>query len=183
MCIATAGLIVTAVGTGIGAIGAIQQGEATAANAKYQAAVARNNQIIAEQNAQYASQAGAATTTRAQLKQREVEGEVGAALGASGIDMNTGSPVAVRSATSEVKQLDTATTAQDAALKVYGFRTQGTNYGAESQLKTQEASQASTAGLISGGSTLLSGLGGLASKWSAWQVSNANPTAKALLTQ
>jgi hypothetical protein len=150
-------------GTAISAVGAIGQGNAAAANASYQAQVAKNNQIIAEQNANYASQAGAAATTRAQLKQRSEEGALGAAIAAGGIDPNTGSAKAVRSAQAET------TAAQDAALRVYGFRTNATNYGAESGLRQQEARQAPIAGLISGGGTLLSGAGGLASRWSAWQ--------------
>jgi hypothetical protein len=167
--LAEAGFIASAVGTGVSALGAIGQSKAAAANASYQAQVAKNDQIIAQQNAQYASQAGAAATTRAQLKQRSEEGALGAAIAAGGIDPNTGSAKAVRSAQAETTELDTATTAQDAALRVYGFRTNATNFGAEATLREQEARQAPIAGLISGGSTLLSGWGGLSSRWRAWQ--------------
>ena len=166
--LAEAGFALSAIGTGIGAIGAINQAQAQRANAQYQAEVAKNNQIIAEQNAQYASQAGAAQTEKAQLQQRAVEGEIGAALAAGGVDINTGSPALTRTAAAETKQLDTATVSNEAALRVYGFRTQATNYGAQGQLFQQEANQAPLAGLISGGSSFLSGIGGLASKWAAW---------------
>lgn len=164
-----AGLALSAIGTGVGALGAISQANAQKQQATYQAEVAKNNQIIAEQNAQYASQAGAAQTEKAQLQQRAIEGEIGAGLAAGGVDINTGSPALTRTAAAETKQLDTATVSNDAALRVYGFRTQATNYGAQSELFQQEARQAPIAGLISGGSTLLSGGGGLASKWAAWQ--------------
>jgi hypothetical protein len=155
-------------GTGLSAIGSMNQAQAQQANANYQAQVARNNQTIAAQNAQYASQAGAAATTKAQLEQRAKIGAIGAELAASGLDPNTGSPAAVKKSAAELAQLDTATTAQDAALKVYGFKTAGANYGAQAGLDQQEASQAGAAGALSAGSTLLSGFGSLASKWGGW---------------
>lgn len=166
-----AAAIASVAGTGIAAVGALNTAAATAADARYKAQVAKNNEIIAVQNAQYASQAGAAATTRAQLKQRAELGAIGAGLAASGVDINTGSPAAVRSSASGLTQLDTATTAGDAGLRVYGFRTQASNYGAESGLRRAEASQADIAGPISAGSTFLSGVGGLAAKWKPWQTS------------
>lgn len=162
-------------GAGLSAIGQINASQAASENAAYQAEVAKNNQTIAAQNAQYASKAGAAATTQAQLKQRATAGAIGAGLAASGLDINTGSPSAVRASSSELTQLDTATTAQDAALKVYGFKTQGTNYGAQSGLYSAESEQAAAAGPIAGGATLLSGFGSLASKWAPWQSSVSQP--------
>lgn len=158
-------------GTGLSAIGALNTAAATAADARYKAQVAKNNEIIANQNAQYASQAGAAATTRAQLKQRAELGAIGAGLAASGLDINTGSPAAVRESASGLTQLDTATTAGESALRVYGFRTNATNYGAEAGLRQSEARQADIAGPLSAGSTFLSGVGGLAAKWKPWQTS------------
>ena len=96
-------------------------------------------------------------------------GAVGAELAANGMDINTGSPAAVRSSEAATTQLDVENTAQKAALDVYGFRTQATNFGAQSGLFQQEASQAPIAGGLAAGTTLLSGVGSLASKWSNWQ--------------
>ena len=159
----------SALGTAISAIGQISAAHAQAQNASYQAQVARNNQIVANQNAAYAAQAGQAQVTQAQLKQRAEVGEVGAALAANGIDINTGSPAAVRSAEAGTTQLNTETTAQNAALQVYGFKTQATGFGAQAGLYRNEARQAPIAGAIGATGTLLSGAGSLASKWSAWQ--------------
>ncbi len=153
------------IGTGVQAIGAANSADAARQNAAYQAAVARNNQIIAEQNADYAAKAGASAVTRQQLRERDRVSGITAALGASGFDVNTGSPAKVRSSASEIGQLDVENEAQKAALNVYGFRSQATNYGAQAGLYRQEADQASTAGLFSAGGSLLSGFGSLSSKW------------------
>jgi hypothetical protein len=55
----------TVIGTGVSIMGSMQQASAAESSAKYQAQVARNNQIIAEQNASYARQVG-----QAELKPR-----------------------------------------------------------------------------------------------------------------
>lgn len=169
MGLAAAGFAVSAIGTGLGALGQMRAGEAAQANADYQAQVARNNQIIAEQNAQYASQAGNAAVTRQQMKDRATLGSITAGLAAEGVDVNSGSPARVRSSAAELGQLDTETEAQNAALRVYGFRTQGMNYGAQAGLYKAQGEQAAEAGKLAAFSTLLSGGSSLASKWSGWQ--------------
>ncbi|HLX18474.1 MAG TPA: hypothetical protein VKS24_25075 [Bradyrhizobium sp.] len=170
-------LAASGIGTGISAIGAINSANATAKNAAYQAQVARNNQITAARNAQYASQAGAATTTAAQLKQRSELADITAAAGASGVDINSGSPLAVRRSEAELGQLNTQNTAQNTALNIYGYRVQESNFGAQAGIEQNIAAQAPVAGAISASGTLLSGAGSLASKWLSWQ--NPNPAGPA----
>jgi len=53
---------------------------------------------------------------------------------------------------------DVETARQQAALKAYGYRVEGTNYGAHAGLDTAEAGQASTAGFLSAGSAVFRGL-------------------------
>ena len=60
---AAAAPIAGLVGAGVSATGTIEGGEATSNAAAYQAQVAKNNAIIAEQNATYASNAGLASAT------------------------------------------------------------------------------------------------------------------------
>lgn len=172
--IAPLGLALSAIGTVAGVAGQVGSAEAEQKQASYQAEVARNNQIIAAQNAQYASQAGASQVTASQLKQRQDTGEVAAELASSGLDINTGTPASLRTAATELGQLSTAGVAENAALQVYGYKTQGTSYGAQAGLYQQEATEAPLVGAIAGGSSLLSGVGGLASKWSEWQLESGN---------
>lgn len=152
-------------GTGVSALGAISTGQANAAAANYQAEVARNNAITAEQNAAYALQAGNQKATNESLKGRAEGQHLKAEIAANSIDVNTGSPVVAETTEQQKAQLDTETTRQDAALAAYGYRAQSTNFTAQSQLDTAKAVFDTTAGFIGAGGSLLSGAGDIGLKW------------------
>lgn len=156
-----AGGVLGLAGAGISAIGAISQGESQAAEARYQAQVARNNQTIAQQNANYALAAGSEATYQTGLQQRARAGAITTGLAASGLDVNTGSAAAVRQSQAEFGQQAEETTAQNAALTAYGYRTAATSFGAEAGLRQAEAPKDITAGFL----TAAGGLLGSAGKW------------------
>lgn len=143
-------------GAGVQAIGSIAAGNAQAAQANYAAQVSRNNQIIAEQNAAYATQAGETAAAQRGLQERAIAGKVAAGLAASGLDVNTGSAVDVRQTQAEVGQTDVNQIRQDAALRAYGYRTQASNFGANAQLERQQAGFDATSGWLKGIGGLLS---------------------------
>ena len=101
-------------GAAIGAIGTIEGGEATQNMAAYQAQVAKNNQIIANQNAQYANEAGEAQAAATSLKGAAVGGKIKAGEAANNIDVNSGSAVNVQQSQREQAQLDTETVVNNA---------------------------------------------------------------------
>lgn len=143
--LATAALVVGGAGAGVSAIGAINSGNAAAANANYQAQVAKNNAITANQNADYAIQAGAVKTQETSLRVGERLAAARAGMAANGVDVNSGSAVDVQETQKEAGTLDTETEANNAMLQAYGYRTQATGYTAQSGLDTAEAGQASAA--------------------------------------
>lgn len=138
------------IGAGASAIGAIGQGEASAEAARYQAQVERNNAIVANQNAQYASQAGEVRAANEGLRARQRQAAVTASLAAGGVDVNSGSAEDVRRSQTVTGQEDVETTRANAALQVYGYRTQGTNFTAQAQLQDMQAEHDAEAGWISG---------------------------------
>lgn len=146
-------------------IGGQQQAAAQKDAANFQAQVARNNQIIAQQNATYARQAGAVEAQTQGIKTASVVGAEEAAQGSSGIDLTTGSPREVRRSTTELGQLDAATIMQNAELRARGAEVQASNFGSEAQLASARARNASSAGTISGFSSLLSGGSQFSDKW------------------
>lgn len=152
-------------GTAVGAVGAVGAGQAAAAQSRYQSEVARNNQIIANQNAAYAIQAGEAKATDQAMRERAVAGATRAALAASGMDVNSGSAADVEEGQAKTGQLDVERVRSDAALRAYGYRTQATNFAAESQLERVAARNDLTAGFLKAGGTLLSGAGSVGGKW------------------
>lgn len=152
-------------GSTISAVGTLEQGQATANAAKYQAQVAQNNAVIANQNADYsiaAGQAGAANTSR---KGAAAVGKIKAAQAASGIDVNSGSAVNVQAGERATNKLDTETVLNNAELQAYGYRSQATGYEATAGLETYKAEQAPIAADFSAAGGFLSSASGVGEKW------------------
>ncbi len=165
MCIATAAAIASVAGSGISAIGAITSGQANAAEANFQAQVAKNNAVTANQNAAYAIKAGEQDAVTVGLKGRAGAGALKTAVAANGIDVNTGSAAQLEEGQARAAQLDTETTRQKAALLAYGYRTQGVNFTAESALQKAKAGFDTTAGFTSAAGSLLSGASAFGGKF------------------
>lgn len=158
-------LAVGAIGSAVSAVGAISAGEAQASQASYAAQVARNNATIANQNARYAMEAGAAKTEDEGLRARARLASVRAGIAASGLDPNTGSAADVQSSDRTLGYLDTVRTQQQAAMQAYGYRTQSTNFTAEAGLDTARASADQTAGFTNAAGDLLSGASSVGDKY------------------
>ena len=149
-----------------------EQGQATANAANYSAQVAANNAVVAEQNAQHAEAAGRAQAEAVSLKGAQTSAKIRAGFAASGVDPNTGSAVDVEQSQGIKNQLDTETVLSNSELQAYGYRTAGAGYTAQSELDTATATQApiaasftATGDYLKGGGGLLSGISGVASKW------------------
>lgn len=149
------------VGLAGSAFGAIQGGRAQAASDKYAASVAANNAQIARDNATRTAQEGDANAEKKQLETRAKLGGLLADQGASGVDVNSGSAVDVRSSAAETGALDALTIRSNAARQAYGYQTDAAGFDAESSMKNAAAKDDSTAGLIKSGSTFLTGLSSL----------------------
>jgi hypothetical protein len=130
----------------ISAASSVYSGLATAASdrynaeaADYKAAVATQDAQIATKNAQYAVSAGAAQAAQQDFTNRAVLGNEKAVQGSSGLDVNSGSAVAVRSSTAALGNLSTMNIVNNAAREAYGFQIQGMNYEAQSALDSSQA--------------------------------------------
>lgn len=186
MCIATAALIIGSVATvaGVGiavsgqhaaAQGALVQGQAQADASRYQAQVARNNAQTAENNAQYVLRSGETDTLNQNLKGRSRLGNVKAEQAASGVDINTGSAVKVRSGEAMAARQDVLTTKSNAEQKAYGYRTTATSEEAQAGLDDRAASAALKGAQITASGakyaeagTILGGVSSLANKWGGY---------------
>ena len=153
-------------GAATSAYGALYQGAAAKETASYQAQVAANNAIIANQNAQYAVAAGQQQAEAVSLKGSAQAGKVKAGLAANNIDVNTGSARNVQVSQAETNQLDTETVLNNAELTAYGYRTAATGYTAESGLLTTQATEAPVGAALSAGGGLLANASSVGLKWS-----------------
>ena len=149
-----------------------QAGIANYDAATYNAQVAANNAVVANQNADYSIAAGEAKAADVSMKGAENVAKIKNAIATSGVDVNKGSAADVAASAREVNQLSTERTLSDAELTAYGYRTQATNFQAEQGLENlkaagalQGAGYAATGAELAGDAGLLSGISGVASKW------------------
>lgn len=155
------------------AYGVEQNAQAQSANASYQAQVAKNNQTVANANAQFASQRGEALAGQQQQKTRATVGAIKAQQAANNIDTDTGSAVDVRSSAEQLGQLDALTVRSNAAREVYGFQTQGANFSAQAGLLESESDQAASAGNLGAAGSLLGGASSTAGMATKFQLAGA----------
>lgn len=171
--IAIASLAVGAVGAGVSAIGAINAAHAQSEAADYNAKIAAQNQQLANQNATQAGLAGEQQAAMSEQKTRAEVGAIKAASAAGGVDVNSGSAVDVRSSAAELGELNAITIRSNAAKQAYGYETQATGSGNQATLDTLQGSNATTAGEIGAGSTLLGGLGSAGANYAKFLNTNS----------
>lgn len=173
--VAIGSLALGAAGTAISPIGQGRQAAASAGQANYQAQLARNNQMIAEWNAQRALQQGQVAEQQQRFKTSQVIGSQRAALASQGSDINSGSPLDIVGDSARAGEFDAQTIRNNAAMQAYGFRVQAANAGAQSELYRQSAANTMDALPFGIGSTLLGGASSLFNKGFGLFNSDPNP--------
>jgi hypothetical protein len=143
------------------------QGYSSYQSAQYNAAVARNNQTIAKQNAGIALEQGNAAEENQRLKTGAMVANADVQQAASGINPNTGSPLNVRSSAAEMGELDALTIRYNAQMKARDYMQQAGNYGAQASLD-QSLAGWSVANSILGGASSVS------DKWLKYQQSGVS---------
>lgn len=152
----------------VSAYGAKTSSEAQATNAMYGAAVARNNSIIAEQNAEYATQKGMSQEEISRMRTGLDIGTARASMGASGVRLGGDTPARVVGDIAATGELDAETIRNNAAREAYGYRMQGANFSQQAQLDTMEAGQDIKAGKINVLTSLISGASSAGGKYASF---------------
>jgi hypothetical protein len=125
--------------------------------ANFQAAVAQNNAQIAENNAKTVLMEGQVAES---AKRAEMGRKIGAALaeqGASGVDVNYGSPSVVRKGLFEEGELDALTIRHNAMAKAIAYKNEGKGYNTTAQFAKIAGRDALIAGGINVASSFVSG--------------------------
>jgi hypothetical protein len=164
-----AAIAISAVGAGVSIMGQMSQAKAASNAAKYNAAVATQNAEVQTRNAQMVMQAGQAQVAQQGMKNAAKMGGIIANQAASGLDVNTGSPLDVRSSAAELGQLDALTVRSNAVKEAYGHEVAAVNSTAQAGLDTMQSKAASQAGTIGAVGTFLGAAGSAASSWAKWQ--------------
>lgn len=160
--IATAASVASGV---VSAVGAISSASAQQKQAEYQAAVARNNQTLAENAAKEALQAGQTREANARMASAQLRSRQRAVLASNGVDVNSGSALDTQTDTAALGELDALTIRSNAERDAVGYRNQGANFGGEAALAAARAANATTSGYFSAGGSLLTSAGNVAQKW------------------
>lgn len=146
------------------ALGSIQQGEAAQNSANYNAEVARNN-------ATHAVLAGQAQAMDVGLQSAATGGRIKASQAANGINVNSGSAVAVQKGQREAGEVNQANTVNNSLVTAYGYKAQA-GLDVYQGKTAMIAGEIGAAGDIAGGIQQFAGLGGGSS--------TASPTGQAL---
>lgn len=158
MCtLAAAALAVSAVGTGVSAYGQMQAGKAQQSQLNYQAAVDRNNKIIADRYANDAIERGKEAEAEQRRKTQQIIANQRVGFAANGIDLGSDVVTETLSDSAMLGELDALTIRSNAAREAYGYKVQGMNYEASAQNNVLAGKNARSAGRTAAMSTLLSG--------------------------
>ena len=163
--LSVASLVATAGATVIQMVGQQRQGAAQQGLFNYQAQVARNNQIVANQLAEDALRRGEAEEARSRLATRRLKGRQRTVLASNGVFLDEGSALDIVSDTDLLGEQDALTIRNNAEREAAGFRARAADFGSEAAvLDTRGRIARSDANFQSFG-TLLTGIGSVSQKW------------------
>lgn len=153
------------IGGGITAVGQIQQGQAAKQQAAYQAAVARNNAIIAQRQADDARARGEAEARKQALRTRQLIGRQRATLAANGVLVDQDSALDITSDTAALGKLDELTIRSNAEREALGFQAQQANFLSDAGLADATGRASVDAARSAAFGTLLTTAGSVSDKW------------------
>ena len=161
----TASLGLSALSTGMSAVGSYQQGQAAQAQANYQAAVSRNNQILAERAAQDALTRGEANVAAQARRTRQLISRQRVAQAGMGQLVDVGSALDLTVDTAGLGKLDELTLRNMAEREAFAARVEAGSHGAQAGLLQAQGASAARAGTTGAFGSLLTGAGSVADKW------------------
>ena len=137
-------------------------------NGLYQGQVAKNNQYIANQNADLALYKGTQAVNASQQATAQTVGKERAGYGAGNIEVNSGTALQTQMDTARIGSIDAQTITQNAQRSAWGYQQQAAMFGAQSKADVY-------GGLMSGAGSLLGGGSNFASKWNSLRNTGALP--------
>lgn len=149
----------------IGGVSKFAEGQAGASAASYQAAIARNNALIAKQNAQQEIQKGRQQSLLKDMETRSLKGKQIAGMAASGLEVGEGSFGDILQSSDALGKLDKSLILQGASKNAYAYLTQASNFSSEANLYDMKASASQTSGYLGMASSLIGGASSFSDKW------------------
>ena len=156
-------------GAGLTAAGDVVSGIGQSQQYGYAAQVAANNAAIMHANAGAAITAGSYEESAAKLRTGLLVGEEKATQSANGVDVNVGSPVAVRNTTQTIGAMDAAMIHYNAARQAWGLTNEANAETAQSKLDKMAGTNAIFGSLYKAGGDLLSSASSIGSKYAQFK--------------
>lgn len=159
------GAVASVLGVGLSIFGAVQQGRSEKASREYQAQTARNNAVLAEQNARDATAAGQAEEQRRRMAASRQVGALRAGAGASGFDVGMGSVVDEFAAAEMIGESEALSIRNDFTRKAHAYRSQSADFAADAGAYQTAGRNAAASGWMKAGGALLSGAARVDPSW------------------
>jgi len=161
--------VATVAGGAMQAVGQKNAADAQAKAARYQAEIARANSQAAAERADYTRQKGVNDASTQDTKTRALIGSQLAAQGASGLDVNSGSPLDIRSSSASLGRLDTLTVRHNAELQGQEYDQMAKNQTYQATSLENQGSSAKLAGYVGAAGSLLGTAASVSDKWMSYK--------------
>lgn len=155
----------SAAGGVVGAFGAKQGGEAKAGMYQYQSGISRMQASFNRQNADETLRMGTVEGIQLGMKQRQQLGQIIAAKGASGLDVNSGTNAKVIESQQDVNKMDQDLLRHASTRKSYAYRVAARGEEAQAELYDMAARNSIKEGKIESIKSLIGGATSVSSKW------------------
>ncbi|MBP2652632.1 MAG: hypothetical protein H6Q73_201 [Firmicutes bacterium] len=165
MCVAAA----TIASSLVSAVAGVQSAKSQSSAYAQQAKIAENNAARAESQAANVARSGADQEQQIRKQGNAMMGKQTAMYGASNIDTNSGSAQDVIQSTDYENLMDALTVRHNTANSVYGLETEAQSDRSQASAYRTAASNATKAGWLNAGTSLLTGATTLASEYNKYQ--------------
>ena len=152
-------IALTLAATVIGGIGQMQQAQAQADAANYNAQIGDMNAELAERRAKDAVERGAKEEQRKRQEVAQIKAKQQAAMAANGVDISFGSPLDTLVDTAVLGELDALTIRSNAYRESYDHKVDAVNKRSGANLHRMEAKAAKTGGYLAALGTVVGGVG------------------------
>jgi hypothetical protein len=156
--VAVAGMVIS------GVLAAKQQQDA-GAQASYQASIAQNNQIIANQKAEDAIARGELEERQHRVQIAQLMGKQRAGAASRGVIVDAGSALDITLDTAAIGELEALTIRDNAEREALGFRQQADMFGSDAAFLGSTGKSLSSGAALAGFSSMLTSAAPVANKW------------------
>lgn len=176
--LAKTGMSAQTAGGYISGMGNILGGISSFAQYRYQAQMAKINERIAKQNAEYSFRAGEQEALRYGMQASQRMGNIRAAQGSSGVEATSGSAKEVQDSQRMVTSMDLGTIRENAWRRAYAYNVEATSYANQAKLYRQAGIQSLFAGGIDAAKSFIGSSASVADKWYQGQQVGLNQPVK-----